>query len=264
MNDLVESAFVMAARLLEAGRASLLLREQNQDVLTPVAAIGLNPTILGGLRIRVGEGIAGSVAQKGVPLLGQAPDGTFLSVPVRTSSRVAGVLNLTEPESGTRYGERQLEIAKAVADHIGRLIEQSEQTGAPSESPAGTSFSQAIERELARARRANLPFAVALAVVPEAAGQPELAQALQTALRGVVRSYDSVVQSGAGRLGIVLAAPSSPLPDVVERLSDALDRAAEREGVLIAARIAMACFPLDATNLEQMLDRLEEQARGEL
>ena len=98
--DPVNSAFVMTVQLMQAGRASLLLRRNGEPILTIAASVGITPSLVPSIEVPVGQGIAGIVAERGMVLLGSVADQTFVSMPVVTERGVEGVLNLTE-----RFGE---------------------------------------------------------------------------------------------------------------------------------------------------------------
>jgi hypothetical protein len=62
----VRSAFSTGVRLLQAGRASLLLRHGNEPVLFVAAAVGLDSSLVPDIRVQIGRGIAGLVVEKGI------------------------------------------------------------------------------------------------------------------------------------------------------------------------------------------------------
>src|SRR5579859_4291193 len=62
----IRSAFETAVQLLEAGRASLLLRDPNEAVLVVVASVGIDEDVLPAIRVPIGQQIAGLVADRGI------------------------------------------------------------------------------------------------------------------------------------------------------------------------------------------------------
>ncbi len=124
LDTLLDQVVELAIRETGADRASLMLEENGE--LHVVAARGLPRDIMRTARTRVGEGIAGWVAQHGEPLLldkqvsmppeledalRRAEIASAVCVPLIVKDRVIGVLNLTKLE-GTEQpftsGDRDL------------------------------------------------------------------------------------------------------------------------------------------------------------
>src|SRR5688572_27733519 len=95
---------------MHAQRCSLLLRAPEEGMLYIAAAKGIAPNITEGVRVRVGEGVAGKVAAtresilvqdvaqaRGHPLLRDEyfTSGSFISFPLVYNDELIGVVNLT-------------------------------------------------------------------------------------------------------------------------------------------------------------------------
>jgi DNA-binding NarL/FixJ family response regulator len=141
---LLESATRTIARRFEAAATSVMLLGSDGE-LRVRASVGLSPEIVRSARRRVGEGIAGWVAERQEGLLLQGPvddwrfrgvdpdAGPALSVPMRVSGDVVGVLNVKRRASADPFDESHLRILASIADdlaaslrHVQR-IEQLEQ-----------------------------------------------------------------------------------------------------------------------------------------
>jgi signal transduction histidine kinase/putative methionine-R-sulfoxide reductase with GAF domain len=109
----MELVVELVAELLHVKRASLMMIGEDGQELRIESAIGLDEDVVEHARVRLGESIAGQVAQGNSAFLvrnvesenrmGSLANGkryeskSFLSVPVRRDNRVIGVINVTEP-----------------------------------------------------------------------------------------------------------------------------------------------------------------------
>src|SRR5579875_2971406 len=88
VSDPITWAFITGAHLLGAGRASLLLRSPDEPVLSAVATLGVELTTAPTIRVPIGEGIAGLVAERGVRFVGSRNGVVFMSLPIITDRGV--------------------------------------------------------------------------------------------------------------------------------------------------------------------------------
>ncbi len=128
---------VMDLMKVEAG--SLLLREDTGE-LTFAVVLGERRELLQGLQIAAEEGIAGWVASTGEPLI--LPDVTkhplfssrvdalsgsetrsMVCVPVKTAEKVLGVIQLINRIDQTPFGEGDLALLSAIANHAATALE---------------------------------------------------------------------------------------------------------------------------------------------
>ncbi|MBM4273913.1 MAG: HD domain-containing protein [Deltaproteobacteria bacterium] len=113
-------AFVLenAARTLKAENGSLMLLDPEAEVLTIKKAYALGEDIISKTRIRMGEGIAGLVAQSGEPLLmhGQEKGGKkykgvhSVCTPLKTQKGILGVVNLNRGIGQEAFSEEDLRL----------------------------------------------------------------------------------------------------------------------------------------------------------
>lgn len=107
---MVDGLLALVGDDMQAQRCSLMLRAPEPDHLYLAAARGVAPHITEGMRIRIGEGVAGRVAAAKQPLLvqdvrdaSQHPllrdqyftTGSFISFPLLHHDQLVGVVNLT-------------------------------------------------------------------------------------------------------------------------------------------------------------------------
>lgn len=122
-----------ASSLAEADKCSLMLPENDRDVLRIRAATGLDRSLMKNVRVRTGEGIAGVVYKDGLPILIDceerirkylaAPRSRYktpssVSLPLGTANEVIGVLNLSDKHSGKPFTEYDVSVLSAFALQI--------------------------------------------------------------------------------------------------------------------------------------------------
>ncbi|MCC6243076.1 MAG: GAF domain-containing protein [Gemmatimonadaceae bacterium] len=121
---LVDGILALVGDDMQAQRCSLMLLAPEPDHLYLAAARGIAPHIFDGMRIRIGEGVAGRVAATREPLLvqdvrdaSQHPllrdqfftTGSFISFPLVYHDELVGVLNLTNRAQRGVYTEDDVE-----------------------------------------------------------------------------------------------------------------------------------------------------------
>lgn len=121
---LVDALLALVGDDMQAQRCSLMLRTPDPDFLYLAAARGIAPNIVEGMRIRIGEGVAGRVAAAREPLLvqdvreaSQHPllrdqyftTGSFISFPLLYHGELVGVLNLTNRAQRGIYTDEDVE-----------------------------------------------------------------------------------------------------------------------------------------------------------
>ncbi len=121
---LVDGLLALVGDDMQAQRCSLMLVAPEPDYLYLAAARGIAPNVIEGMRIRIGEGVAGRVAAARTPLLVQDVQnatqhpllhdqffttGSFISFPLVYHDRLVGVLNLTNRAQRGVYGDEDVE-----------------------------------------------------------------------------------------------------------------------------------------------------------
>lgn len=115
---------------MQAQRCSLMLRAPEPDYLYLAAARGLPPDVVEGMRIRLGEGVAGKVAQRREPMLVRDvadatthpylkdqyfTTGSFISFPLVYHEELIGVVNLTNRAQRGVFMEEDVERVRMLA-----------------------------------------------------------------------------------------------------------------------------------------------------
>ncbi len=126
---------------LRAQQASIMIYNPEDGVLETRASYGLESEFARNARARMGEGIAGWVAerQEAVLLAGRAPESEFgqhykrnrnitsaLSLPLRVGDRCVGVLNVNRINHPEPFKDHHRDMLRMFAEHVGAVIDRAE------------------------------------------------------------------------------------------------------------------------------------------
>jgi signal transduction histidine kinase len=127
---------------MRAQQASIMLTNNETGELVTRAAYGLEAEFARNARVRLGENIAGRVAESGQPVLlnpGESGESEFgrhfkndrnitsaLSLPLRVGQRCVGVLNVNRINHPESFEEHHREILSMFAEHVAAVIERAE------------------------------------------------------------------------------------------------------------------------------------------
>ena len=129
----------MIAELLQAKIASLMLLDQSRSELFIKVSYGLDEWIVDQTRVKVGEGIAGKVAETGMPLLidnieknevYKSPNNpqyetvSLLSVPLVVDDMVVGVINVNNKTSGDPFDQDDLNLLMSFGERISTSLQR--------------------------------------------------------------------------------------------------------------------------------------------
>ena len=136
-----EAILRMSADMLLAERSSLLLFDEASNELAVIAAVGPRAEIARDMRVRMGEGISGSVLSEGRPLVvrdvesgGHTPapadrsykTKSFISYPIAVGGRKIGVLNVTDKAGGGSYDDIDLSLIESIAPQMALALDRAE------------------------------------------------------------------------------------------------------------------------------------------
>ncbi len=131
--DLLDRVCHFATTVLSATGASALTLDEKGETLTFEAALGPGSDKLLGQKLKIGEGIAGYVAQSGETAIVQEARGderftarldshigfstrNILCVPLRVRERILGVIEVVNRENGAPFTSADAEMLQAVAN----------------------------------------------------------------------------------------------------------------------------------------------------
>jgi diguanylate cyclase (GGDEF)-like protein len=132
-----------SAELLRAERGSLLLFDERAGELSVKAAVGPRADVTRETRVRIGEGVAGTVMREGRPAVvrdvskvsGWDAASTsersyktksFISYPITIGGRKVGVLNVTDKAGGGAYDEVDLGLLDMIAPQMALALDRVE------------------------------------------------------------------------------------------------------------------------------------------
>lgn len=139
--DTYDAVLRMSADLLRAERCSLLLFDEASNELAVKAAVGPRADAAKNTRVRMGEGVAGSVMFEGRPLVvrdveagGHGPahaersykTNSFISYPISIGGRKVGVLNVTDKAGGGSYDDIDLSLIESIAPQVAMALDRAE------------------------------------------------------------------------------------------------------------------------------------------
>lgn len=138
LNEVLQGIVNAATESLRSERGSLMLIDESTGELVLRYGKGLKPGLINNVRVKPGEGIAGSVAKTGQPLLitdiessdrfkkksgKEFNTKSLLSVPMKIKERVIGVFNINNKCSGEVYDDFDLKLLQALSSQASIAIQ---------------------------------------------------------------------------------------------------------------------------------------------
>lgn len=139
MEEILNTILARLSGLVPARNWSVLLLDPSNKSLSFEVAVGLNPQLMAGIRIPVGEGIAGTVAATGEPLI--VPDVSadprfssridalsgfktkaIICLPLKIRGEVIGVVEVVNPEETCLFRPDAVTILSILADYLAIAI----------------------------------------------------------------------------------------------------------------------------------------------
>ncbi len=136
LRELLQLLVQSIAEELGAERASLMLIDERQKELSIIASVGIEPEVARNVKVRLGEGIAGWVAEHGElvfaaniqedPRFSYHPDRSYvsdsfisaplvLSVPIKMQHEVIGVININNKKGGGSFTADDTQLVTTLA-----------------------------------------------------------------------------------------------------------------------------------------------------
>lgn len=139
LHEMLELIVRMIAEMLSAKIVSLMLLDKDRSELFIKVSYGLEDWIVDQTRVKLGQGIAGKVAQTGTPLLidnieqnevysslnnPQYETMSLLSVPLFVSKQVVGVINVNNKISGERFDQDDMNLLISFSERMSHALER--------------------------------------------------------------------------------------------------------------------------------------------
>ena len=141
LNILLTEIIELALEVIGASIGSVMLLDESRGELTIAAAVGLSEELKQTTKIKLGDSIAGFVAQSGEALLvrdikndplfakysrSRYESSSLLSAPLRLKDRILGVINLSDPTRGKAFEEGDLRLLVTFAAQAAIAIDDAE------------------------------------------------------------------------------------------------------------------------------------------
>ncbi len=139
LNVFIDFALDSILAITDANAGSFFVWDEYAKELTLRAARGAGRDRLQGISIKLREGVAGWIAEKGLPVLvqdirtddrfievrknNQYHSHSFLSLPLIANNKLVGLINITERENRQPFSDKDLEQAQTFANHIATAYE---------------------------------------------------------------------------------------------------------------------------------------------
>ncbi len=280
-----------------AERGSLMLLDSQNNVLSIKVSKGLNGEILAGVKIKYGEGIAGSVAASGesvivadieneVPKHRNMPwykTKSFISIPLSLDNRVIGVINISDKVTGEVFSKEDLALLRSISNYASIVLEKgeyysmSEELKLLSMTDALTGlfnrryFLERLFEEVERVKRHGEQLTMFLLDIDNfkafndlyghSAGD-EILKLVSKTIRDAVRSMDVVARYGGEEFVALL--PHTAKKDslvIAERIRHGVEEFKSAKSVFKEAptvSIGIAEFPADAETIEGLIENADK------
>jgi len=295
VDDTLSMLSVRLKRLVPYDSMAVYVKQDN--LLIPEYVSGDNFRLFSSLRIPLGEGLSGWVAQNSKPILNGNPSvepgylndptkystlRSALAVPLEGVSGVVAVLALYRTQQDA-FTKDHLRVLLAISSKLGftienalkyRIAEDSATTDYLTGLPNARSLFLHLDREIARCKRASLPLAVFVSdlngfkQVNDRFGHfqgNKLLQMFAEALKESCREYDYAARMGGDEFVIVAVGfdekAAAEITRRVETIIAQVGKAVCGEDI-VSASIGQAFYPADGSNAEHLLAEADRRMYG--
>jgi diguanylate cyclase (GGDEF)-like protein len=301
LSDILTTIMKKSKKLIKAETWSILLldEETGELVFEKITGKKENTTKIKKIRLKMGEGIAGWVAQEGIPVV--IPDvsidkrfcsamnkGTdigaksLMCVPIKSKGHIVGVLEIVNKAAGTAFTKDDLDIIMRIVDHAAIAIERASLYQKMAELSITDDLTKlfntryldrTLEIEITRATRHKSSLSLIFMDIDHfkvindnyghLIGSKLLVEVGQLLIK-CLRTIDIVARYGGDEFVIVLpqTAPSAAV-QIAERMRRAVEQNVflKKDGYLLrlTASFGVASYPESAKSKEDLL-RLADEA----
>ncbi|MDP2690569.1 MAG: sensor domain-containing diguanylate cyclase, partial [Deltaproteobacteria bacterium] len=294
--ELYETILVKSSELVEAERGSLMILDNKNNMLSIKASKGIDRRITDNLRVRIGEGISGAIAAKGLPVMvrdieSEVPSWknrpvyktkSFISVPLKLDTRVIGVINVSDKSTGGSFSDHDMDMLLSFASFASIAIERgayysmSEELKMLSMTDPLTGlfnrryFRERLFEEVERVKRHSECFSSFLIDIDDfksfndrfghAVGDDVLKGVSRT-IRDAVRSMDVVARYGGEEFAVIL--PHTSKRDALI-IAERIRKDVEEYKAMVAPfkewptiSLGVAEFPNDAKDIDDLINKAD-------
>ncbi len=293
LTEVLKTIADRTSQLIPCEAWSLLLLDENTRELTFEIAVGPEKTKVRELKIPLGQGVAGWVAQEGQPLLiSRAEDDprffrgidratgyatrSLLCVPLISKGKILGVIELINKVGDSPFDHRDLALVTILADYAAiaienaRLYQKAEELAITDDVTRISNmryFHAILDRELSRSIRKKSPLSLLFIdldhfkQVNDTYGHlcgSRVLKEVAHLLRGSVRATDLVARYGGDEFVILLPDTDSGTAfRLAERLRETLASYAFLQEINLAltltASFGVATFPEHAASKDELI-----------
>lgn len=294
--ELYDTILAKSSQLVEAERGSLMILDNKSKLLSVKAAKGMDRSMADMVKVKMGEGISGSIAARGLPVMVRNIEDevplrknrpryktkSFISIPLKLDTRVIGVINMSDKISGGDFSEEDMHLLLSFANFASIALERgayysmTEELKTLSMTDPLTGlfnrryFRERLFEEVERFKRHNECFTVFVIDIDNfksfndryghIAGDGIL-KGVARSIRDAVRSMDVVARYGGEEFAVIL--PHTNKKDsaiIAERIRKGVE---EYKPVPVELHewptisLGVAEFPEDANNIDEVVNKAD-------
>ena len=294
--ELYEAILDKSSELVEAERGSLMILDNKSNVLSIKASKGIDRRVIDNLRVRIGEGISGSIAARGISVMvrdieDEVPSWknrsvyktkSFIAIPLKLEDRVIGVINVSDKVNGGSFSDHDMEILQSFASFASIALERgayysmSEELKMLSMTDPLTGlfnrryFRERLFEEVERVKRHSECFSAFLIDIDDFktfndrfgnAFGDEVLKGVSRTIRDAVRSMDVVARYGGEEFAVIL--PHTNKKDafiIAERIREDVE---EYKKIVKPFKewptisLGVAEFPNDANDIDDLINKAD-------
>jgi diguanylate cyclase (GGDEF)-like protein len=298
LQKILQTIMEKISDLLQPDTWSLLMLDENTQELYFEIAIGSGAERLRDVRLKLGEGIAGWVAQHGEPLLVEntAQDSRFtpkvdelthtetrsiVCVPIKAHDHVLGVIELVNALGKPSFGVDDIPILKSLADYAAialenaRYVQRIHELTITDDCTAlfnARHLNFVLDTEIYRSNRYGYEFSIVFIdldhfkQVNDAYGHlvgSKLLWMIGDSIKGHLRMIDYAFRYGGDEFVVLLPQTSKENAlMVVRRVRDLLTNRVffmeEKMNIKVTASFGVASFPVDGRTRKELLRKADE------
>ncbi len=282
-----------ASELIRAQNWTLYLVDQDRKELTFEVVVGIDPDKLKDVHIRVGEGIAGTVAATGEPIIvrdtGKDPrfsnrvdestgfsTKSLITLPLTMGGQVVGVLQIINPEDPTLLEPSAVPVLTILADFVAIAITNARnhkriERLTVTDDVSGFFNSRFLHQKLAELLAKGQPMSLVFLDmdnfkrIVDGYGHPlgsKVLKEVAQVIGGQLGDGDYLVRYGGDEYVIILpgkdkAAALARVEAIRSALAEGVFLQDDGHSVRVTASFGIANYPEDAANLKELLHRAD-------
>lgn len=294
--ELYEAILEKSSELVEAGRGSLMILDNKSNMLSIKASKGIDRRVVDNLRVRVGQGISGSIAAKGVSVMvrdieDEVPTWknrpvyktkSFIAIPLKLEDRVIGVINVSDKTDGGSFSDHDMDLLQSFASFASIALERgayysmSEELKMLSMTDPLTGlfnrryFRERLFEEVERVKRHSECFSAFLIDIDDFKSfndrfghsfGDEVLKGVSRTIRDAVRSMDVVARYGGEEFAVIL--PHTNKKDsfiIAERIREDVEEYKKMVRPFKewpTISLGVAEFPNDANDIDELINKAD-------